>query len=208
MSISARSCRLPLVASVLILGLALSPLASPRLGAAEVRLKNRMVLKGVPTSLKSLIVEQKAKKEDPDAISIYPILMITTPTKRYFIPIRQQDEVNKDVDLSKLEGFKLPQTKQKGGSREISAVHGYIEKPSAFTSSGRRTLKIELPSGIVEVEQGVTLITPEYLKVIALNFKWETAVATSSVPVESLDAMLRTAAGPETAEKRLKIAMP
>src|SRR5262249_37286778 len=131
--------------------------------------------------------------------------MITTPLERYFIPIRQQDEVNKDVDLSKLEGFKLPQTKQKGGGREIAAIHGYIEKPSAFTSTGRRKLKIELPNGIEEVEQGVTLITPQYLKLIALNFKWETAIATSSVPLDALDSMLRAATS-DTSEDRLRIA--
>src|SRR4029077_14218162 len=46
-------------------------------------------------------------------------------------------------------------------------------------------------AGETPVIQGVTLITPEYLKVVALNFMWETALATSSVPVETLDAMLR-----------------
>ena len=188
---SLRFCRLPLLVSALVLAVALAPGLSQFLDAAEVTLKNKMVLKGVPTNLKSLVIEQKKKKEEPDAITIYPILMITTPFKRYFVPVRQQDEVNKDVDLSKLEGFKMSQMKQKGGSRVIGAVQTYIEKPSAFTSTGRRTLKLELGTGIEEVEQGVTLITPEYLKIIALNYSWETALATSSVPVESLDAMLR-----------------
>src|SRR5262249_5383974 len=86
------------------------------------------------------------------------------------------------------------------------AIHGYVEKPSAFTSTGRRKLKIELATGIEEVEQGVTLITPQYLQIIALNFKWETAIATSSVPLDALDAMLRTASPSDTAESRLRIA--
>jgi pimeloyl-ACP methyl ester carboxylesterase len=186
----------------------LAAFAGPRLDAAEVevKLKNKMVLRGVATPLKSMIIDQKPKKEDPDAIEIFPILMLTTPLERYFFPVRQQDEVNKDVDLSKLEGFKLPQTKQKGGGRQIAAIHGYVEKPGPFTSTGRRKLKIELANGIEEVEQAVTLITPQYLLIIALNFKWETAIATSSVPLDALDAMLRTASPADTAESRLRIA--
>ena len=201
-----RYCRRPPLVVSLIFAVSFSSVPGHSLAAAEVRLKNKMVFKGATTQLKSLVIETKKKKEEPDAITIFPILMITTPLKRYFVPVRQQDEVNKDVDLSKLEGFKMSQMKQKGGSKEITAVQGYVEKPSAFTSTGRRTLKLELVTGIEEVEQGVTLITPEYLKIIALNFKWETAIATSSVPVESLDAMLRNVTRSDNSEDRLKIA--
>ncbi len=208
MSAASRICRRWLFLSTFIQGMILAAAAGPRLDAAEVevKLKNKMVFRGATTPLKSMIIDQKPKKEDPDAIEIFPILMITTPLERYFIPVRQQEEVNKKVDLSTLEGFKLPQTKLKGGGRLIAAIHGYVEKPSAFTSSGRRKLKIQLASGIEEVEQGVTLITPQYLQVIALNFKWETAIATSSVPLDALDAMLRSASRSDTAEDRLRIA--
>jgi enterochelin esterase-like enzyme len=177
------------------------------LSAAEVKLKNKMVLRGVPTNLQSMIVNKPTtKKEDPEAIKIYPILMITTPLKRYFIPVRQSEEVNKDVEFSPHEGFKIPQKGQPGRSREIGAVQGYLNKPTQFTSSGQRTVTLEMAKGPEEVEQGVTLITPEYLKVTALNFKWETAIATSSVPVETLDAMLRQVTRGDNADDRLKIA--
>src|SRR5207247_2528594 len=98
-----RLCCLPL----LLLLVALPPANCRVLHAADVRMKNKMVLHGVPTPLESLIVNKpSSKKEDPEAIKLYPILMVTTPTattplKRYFISVRQADDVNKDVPLSK-----------------------------------------------------------------------------------------------------------
>src|SRR4029077_14811234 len=48
--------------------------------------------------------------------------------------------------------------------------------------------------------------TSEYLKIMALNFTWETAIATSSVPVEQLDRMLRKVTRQNNPDDRLKIA--
>src|SRR5436305_703160 len=118
--------------------------------AADVkaRLKNKTELRGVATNLESMIVKPK-KKVDPEAIVNYPIVMMTTLLKRYFIPARQIDEINKDVDLSRHEGFNLPQTKTRGGGREISAVQGYVEKPGPFNSRGQRTVVLQMESGPV-----------------------------------------------------------
>src|SRR5260221_14544307 len=146
-----RSRRLFRLAPVLLaLWSALLPLAGRMLSAAEVKLKNKMVLRGVPTNLQSMIVKPTTKKEDPEAIKIYPILMITTPLKRYFIPVRQSEEGNKEIELSKHEGFKIPQKGQPGRSREIGAVQGYVNKPTPFTSSGHRTVTLEMAKGTEE----------------------------------------------------------
>lgn len=196
-----------LMTAILALGFVSASSAARPLAAAEVRLKNKLVLKGTLTPIKSLVVEEpKKKKEDPDAINIYPILMITTQVKRYFISIRQQEEVNNAVDLTKRDGFKVPQERQKGGSRLIGAVHGYYDKPTPFTSAGQRTLSLQMETGIAEVIQGVELITPEYIKISALNYKWETAMPTTSMPVESLDAILRSVTRQDNPDDRLKIA--
>jgi enterochelin esterase-like enzyme len=189
-----------------VLGGALALQANRDLHAADVKLKNKMVLRGVATPIEGLVANKPtSKKQDPEAIVLKPITMVTTPLKRYFVSDRQIDEENKDKPLS-IEGFKVPQTKQKGGSRLIGAVQGYLDKPSPFTSTGRRKLTLEMAGGPEEVEQGVTLITPEYIKIIALNFSWETAIATSSVPLESLDAMLRSVTRQDSADDRIKIA--
>jgi predicted esterase len=185
-------------------GICLFSMKSHPAGAGEVKLKNGMVLHGTPSDIESLLVG--SHKADRGPITIYPILMVSSPLKRYFIPTRQKETVNKDVDLSRSEGFKLPQHKRPGGGRIIASVQGVVEKPRPFDEWGRRTVKLKMESGETPVIQGVTLITPEYLKIIALNFNWETAIATSSVPLESLDAMLRRATDGNNPDDRLKVA--
>ena len=172
--------------------------------AGEVKLKNGMVLHGTPSDIESLLVGPH--KADRGPITIYPIVMVSTPLKRYFVPTRQKETVNRDVDLSQNEGFKIPQHKRPGGGRIIASVQGLVEKPHPFDEWGRRTVKLKMESGETSVIQGVTQITPEYLKVIALNFNWETATPTSQVPLESLDAMLRRVTDQDNPDDRLKIA--
>jgi len=172
----------------------------------KIRLKNGTELRGTLTELESMIAGKKSKKADPDAIAYFPIVMITNPLKRFFIPIKQQADVDKETILSPNESFTLPQQKIKGGSHEIMSVQGYVGKPEPFNSAGQRTVKLQMEKGVTEVRQGVTRITPDCLEIIALNFSWKTAVATSSVPTEMLDAMLRRATKPENSEDRLKIA--
>lgn len=157
--------------------------------ADEVRLPDGVVLKGMVSQIESLLVGPR--KPDRGPITIYPITMVSTPLKRYFVPARRDNVVNNDVDLSRHEGFKLRQDKRPGGGRIVAAVQGFVKKPGDFDEFGRRNVFLETASGETPVVQGVTLITPDYLKIIALNFQWETAMATSSVPLDQLEGMLR-----------------
>jgi len=173
--------------------------------AAEIRLKNGMTLRGTATDIETLMIG--AKKPKPGPVPNYPITMVSTPLVRYFVPFRQREVVNRDVELSRHEGFKLSQQKRSGGTRVIGSVQGFSEKPDPFDEFGRRTVRLEMANGHEPVIQGVTLITPEYLKLMALNFTWETAIATSSVPLPQLDAMLRKVTNENNPEQRLKIAI-
>ncbi|HLJ11087.1 MAG TPA: hypothetical protein VKU82_07855, partial [Planctomycetaceae bacterium] len=196
-----------LTALVLVSLLVASSTTTGRFASAgEVTLKNGMVLRGIPTDIESLIVGPRKPNTGP--VPIYPIVMVSSPLKRYFIPTRQKEVVNRDVDLGKYEAFKILQTKLKGSGRIIGSVQGYLEKPQRFDAFGRRRLLLETASGELPIIQGVTEITPEYLKVVALNATWETAIATSSVPEETLDSMLRQrqVTQQENPDDRLRIA--
>jgi len=174
-------------------------------GAAEVKLKNGMVLRGTLREIETLLVGPR--KADPGPITIYPILMIYTPLKRYFIPNRPNENTqNKDVDLSPPEGFKLQQDGRPGRARVIAAVQGYTRKPGPFDAFGRRNVFLETGTGETPIIQGVTQITPEFLKIVALNATWETAMATSSVAPDILDALLRHLTDEDNPDDRLKIA--
>lgn len=202
-------CRLALLAT-LLLGQPAAPGARRLADAAELKIKltNGLELRGVPTDLETMVVKPPKKNVDPDAIINYPVLMITNSLKRYFIPTRRRDEINKDVVLSRHEGFKLKQIKQKGSGFVIQAVQGFVEKPGPFDAFGRRTVILNTASGETPVIQGVTEITPQCLKITALNFSWDTAMATTSVPVDVLDAMLKNASVTRMndSDDRLKIA--
>src|SRR5262245_2781604 len=185
------------------LGLAISG-GLPRFGlAGEVVLKNGMILRGIPRDVETLVIGQNNPDRGP--IPIFPILMVYSPLKRYLIPTRQRESVNKDADLSD-SGFTLPQQKRPGSGKVIISVQGFTEKPGPFDVWGRRTVRLEMPGGETPVIQGVTKITPEYLQITALNFVWDTAIATSSVPPESLDSMLRHVTDENNPDDHLKIA--
>ncbi len=186
------------------LGLAVAVCTGAGATAGEVKLKSGMVLRGTPSEVESLLVGPR--KLDSGPITIYPILMISTPLKRYFVPRRPNEQaINRDVELLH-DAFKIPQQKLTGSSKMIVSVGPTIGKTRLFDNWGRRTIHLETASGDTPVIQGVTKITPEYMHIIALNFFWETAMATSSVPLESLDAMLRQVTDENNPDDRLKIA--
>ena len=171
--------------------------------AGEVRVKNGAVFRGRSTPLETLNLGPK--KPNPGPVPIYPMIMVDSPLKRYFVPIRQVEVDNKD-ELSRFEGFKLPQQKRPGSGRLLAAIQAYPERVEPFDEYGRRTVTFRLSDGEHNVIQGVKVITPEYLGVMALNFNWEGAIATSSVPPEQLDRMLRKITKPNSPEARLKLA--
>ena len=192
-------------ALALAAGLVLADTPLCRAAAVEVKLKNGTVLRGVLREVETLPVG--LRKTDHSPITIFPILMVYSPLKRYYVPVRQRDVVNPDVDLSREGGFPLQQTKRPGSTgKVIASVQGFTEKPGPFDEWGRRTVRLEMAAGETPVIQGVTRITPEYLQITALNFAWDTAMATSSVPSESLDAMLRHVTDENNPDERLKLA--
>jgi hypothetical protein len=191
--------------ALLALGLTLANGTARRAPAAEVKLKNGTVLRGALEKVETLPVG--LRKTDHGPITIYPILMIYSPLKRCYVPVRQMDVVNNDFDLSREGGIKLLQTKRPGSTgRVIASVQGFTEKPGPFDEWGRRTVRLEMAGGETPVIQGVTRITPEYIQITALNFVWDTAIATSSVPPESLAAMLRHVTDENNPDDRLRLA--
>jgi len=172
--------------------------------AGEVRLKNGIVLSGKITEIETLLPPPHKPKKGPTVIT--PILSVTNPLQRYFVPIRQRESISNDVNLSRNETFLLKQAKMSGSSREIGLVGDYLDKPGPFDPHGRRTVHLRASPRNFDVIQGVTEVTPEFLKIMALNYSWETALSTRSVPQDILDPILRTANGENSADHRLKIA--
>jgi hypothetical protein len=175
------------------------------LEAGHVRLKNGTVLTGKPVPLTSLNPKAVPKSnKDEDEIVIYPVIMADDVGVRVFVPYRQVAEINKDVELGKTESFKLNQKKH-GQSLGIDAL-GAVEENEPFDEFGRRIVRLRVNGKPMDVIQGVTEITPRYLKVSGINRFWEFAIPTSSVAPEVLDAMLRRATKANNPDDRLAIA--
>ncbi|MGH7130175.1 MAG: tetratricopeptide repeat protein, partial [Planctomycetaceae bacterium] len=68
------------------------------------------------------------------------------------------------------------------------------------------TVTIETSFGQKHIVQGVTKITPRYLTVTALTHKWEHGLSLTSIPNETLDAILRKATDPKNPDDRMMIA--
>ena len=192
--------------SLLCLGLALAHLLTgASLRAGEVQLKNGLVLRGVPVKVETLYTGSRKPKNYSETIG-HPILMISTPIKRYFVPRSQQTETLLDVDMSRSEVFALKQPKQSGASRELLSIGGQISPPSPFDEFGRRTLTLAGSPEQLTVIQGITEIGPESIRLAALNYKWETAIPTSSLPTEQLQGVLAKLVDARDLDQRLKVA--
>src|ERR1051326_299134 len=84
-----RSFRLLAVMTV-ALGAMISCAVRDAATAADVTLKSGMVLRGTPSDVETLLIGPR--KADLGPITIYPIVMVSSPLKRYFIPKRQNDD--------------------------------------------------------------------------------------------------------------------
>jgi hypothetical protein len=84
-----------------------------------------------PTRVETIAPNATRFKKDEE-FRFYPVLMIADPLRRTCVPYNQHENINKDFDISNREGFRLQQSKQKGGGRTIEEIHQYLEKPEAF----------------------------------------------------------------------------
>lgn len=171
--------------------------------AGEITLKNGTKLQGTKVSpLQTLTLGPQ--KGDTGPVPIYNIVMVASELQRYFVPRLRVENVNKDADLSKFETFTVPQI-PKGRSKSIQAVGSYLEV-TPFNEFGNRRVSLATSGGKEVVFQGITKITPQYVKIEALNYLWETAIATSSIPTKNLDEMLRKVTKANNPDHRLAIA--
>ena len=175
--------------------------------AGEVELKNGTIIQGELAPILGLTDALAAKiqgkgPEDPDPRA--PIIMIDNGIIRYFVPFRSKVRFNNDQELSRLETFPL---KQQTRSRDhmLKEVGSYIDVTD-FDKFGRRTVTLQTSKGALPLLQGVTEITPSYLKVIGLKHQWELGIRTTSVKEEILAAMLDNAIDPLLPNERISVA--
>lgn len=137
------------------------------------------------------------------------ITLIDDDLRRIFVPtfqIQAVDELNAG-DIP--EKVTIHQRTAVGGKR-VNRV-GPILKVTPFDEYGRRVFTMNTSEGPLEVIQGITLITPRWTKVEGLltaqltPLVWDMRIATSSIPRDTLHAILVNSGTRKNLDARLRV---
>ncbi|MCL4194020.1 MAG: tetratricopeptide repeat protein, partial [Thermoguttaceae bacterium] len=178
-----------------------------RIQAAEILLKDGRILSGKPGVTAGMA--EKPVPPNPDGSGpLQLIVFVDDDLRRTFVPKRQIREVRQDAAGQVLEKFVIPQRVSRAG-RSVAAV-GPSVRVTPFDEYGRRIFTMNTPQGQVDVIQGITEITPQWIKVEGLvaekSVVWDMRLATSSLPQETLATILSRQIDPKNLEHRKRIA--
>lgn len=172
------------------------------LHAAQIRLRNGLVLEGKTVPLEGLT--KSLASQAAGEIAVKSIVMIDNGRQRYFVPARSIDKSDDVLDAARLERFKLPQKPTGARSLAVTSLGNF--EATDFDEFGRRRVTINTNKGPISVVQGITEINPNSIVVTALTHKWEHSLATTSLRPQQLDQLLRYATKPNNPDDRLAIA--
>ena len=141
--------------------------------------------------------------------AVRAILLIDDDLRRTFISQRQLQDTREEDPSEAPEKFVVWQHVRQGG-QEIASM-GPIVRITPFSEHGRRIITINSSKGQVNLIQGITELTPHYAKVEGLvsersKFKSDMRIATSSIPHDTLDKILRGQVDESDPEQRKRLA--
>ncbi|MEM9352704.1 MAG: peptidase [Planctomycetota bacterium] len=173
-----------------------------------IRLRDGRLLEGKVLALSGVAeppVPTTSDKDGPPRST--PIVVVDDELRRTFIPKLTYVEVVDQVP-KKLVRIRLKH--QVAGSGQEVVVVGPSLGITPFDNYGRRTYHMQLGDGPLAVVQGITLLTPTYCRVEGLQgpkrqVVWDSRIATSSIPIDTLLDILRTAVDQTNLESRLQI---
>ncbi len=189
------------ILSLVVAGICLT-FSIQQLFAGSVILKNEIQIDGKPVRIEGLTKKLISQRAGP--LKSHPILSIDTGMKRYFVPSRQVKSVDPSAVLSKYVQFKVSQ-RRTGKKITISSL-GPFTNLTEFDKFGRRTVTVPTKRGKVSIVQGVTIIDPRYLTIMGITHVWEHGLATTSIPPDNLDLMIRQVTDQSKPSDRMLIA--
>jgi predicted esterase len=176
--------------------------ASP---ASSITLKDGRRLQGSLGKVAKLAENPLTTKDDAPAT----ITLVDDDLRRVFVPTFRVLRID-EIDSGEVkERIAIRQNVAKNGSK-VNRV-GPIVKISPFDDRGRRTITMMTDKGPLDVVQGITQITPLWTKVEGLVTQkrtpliWDMRLATSSIPRETLHAILANFIDPKNLEQRLRV---
>ena len=168
-------------------------------------LKNNVQVEGAPGKIASL-GEDPLKGSGGGEGSPKLILFADDGIRRTFFSFYQFQSAVPSPEASP-EKILIRQRVAETGKRlgSIGAILGV----TSFDEFGRRVFKLVSAKGPLDIYQGITEITPTYTKVEGLTSKnpiiWETRIATSSIPRDTLSKILKKHLDMDKPSDRLRI---
>lgn len=174
--------------------------------AQSVRLDDGRVLTGRMTQTTGIADQPDAKALAAGQAPTGPIWMVDDELRRIYVPKGRIAEKVEDIPppLVKVTPWQNP---SQGAGRLVSVGPSLGITP--FDEFGRRIYEMQSADGPLAIVQGITELTPYYAKVEALvgpqrSIAWESRIATSSIPRETLDRILAKAIPQDDWRQRLQ----
>lgn len=153
----------------------------------EVVLRDGRVLTGklgIVTGLADL-----PKAADPEGGGPIPLIVfVDDELRRTFVPKRLIREIRPGSGAEVLERYHIPQRVAAAGMT-VSSV-GFPLRVTPFDEFGRRIFTLATASGRVDVIQGITELTPRWVRVQGITHVWDMRMATTSLPRDVLERLL------------------
>lgn len=186
-----------------VLAAVLWGLASGAAQGTQVMLQDGRILRGKLGRVSGMAEQPRAMPTE-GAAPVELIRFLDDDLRRTFFPLRQIKEIAPDPPGEALEKFRIRQRVMQAG-RGVKTL-GAIVRVTPFDEFGRRTVTMSTTQGPVDIVQGITEITPVWTKVEGITHVWDMRLATSSVPVATLTAVLARQCRPGNVEDRKKLA--
>jgi len=178
-------------------------LAVPTL-ADRVELDDGRVLEGSFAMLAGVVVDPLA---EPEAPAVGPVLVCDDGLTRTMVSKRRvvaTERVPADLGMERL---LIPQRVADTGRRVVGI--GSVVDVTPFDEFGRRVLSLATGSGRVDVVQGITEVTPRWVRLEGIRTEkplmLDMRVATTSIPREALRRVIAHAVDPNDPEQRLRL---
>jgi pimeloyl-ACP methyl ester carboxylesterase len=173
--------------------------------ATELVLKDGRAIRGKKVPLTG-ISEKPDFGNDPGP-GAWVVFMLDDDLRRTYVG-RWMIASERPEEGGELERFALKQPTARSGG-EVRSV-GPLFDITDFDEYGRRSLKMFMAVGKsaqkVGVVQAIREITPIYCKVEGTNYVWKMRIATSSIPLDQLKAILARAVNSKDIEQRKRLA--
>ena len=174
--------------------------------AEEVVLRDGRVLRGRAGETVSLAEQNGAGEAD----SIRQIVFVNDDFRITFVSRRQVLSVQPDKSRENAEKFDCNTHERskigRSGRLKVASVGPPSGPLEQFDGWGRRIYPMLTPEREMKIVQVITDLTPQYARVEALNLTWDMRIATSTLPDEILDKILKHQINPKNLEQRKKIA--